>query len=238
MIFPYSEIVSHCKKEFPNEACGLVIIVNGEYEYVPCTNTTDEDPTETFNISALDYADAEDRGEVYCVVHSHTKYPARPSQTDLDQQKVHKLPWLIVGLMCPTPQFEWVGRDRKIPPLFGRKFEWHEADCYSFIKDYYELELNILLPDFYRRENFWDMNEELYLVNYKELGFKEVEFKDLQKGDIILLQLMAGITSHAAIYLGGNEIGHHVGGRLSGTSVYGNYYIDRTTKCIRHKSIT
>lgn len=231
----YQDILKHLKEEYPLEGCGLVIVFKGKYKYIPCKNTANK-KTQDFVISSTEYAKAEDLGEVVCVVHSHTCYPPRPSETDLACQKQQGIPWLIVSLdENYYEQIAWINNLKEETPLYGRKYVWHVYDCYSFIKDWYQQEFNITIPDFIREEKFWEKKQQLYLDNFEKAGFVEVPFKDLQYGDVILLQLAGDITSHGAIYVDKNQIAHHLPNRLSSKDVYGQYYRDRTTKIVRHK---
>ena len=49
------------------------------------------------------------------------------------------------------------------------------------------------------------------------------------------MQVLSNVPNHAAIYLGGDVIGHHLYGRLSGRDVYGGYYKKHTTHVLRKK---
>ena len=63
----------------------------------------------------------------------------------------------------------------------------------------------------------------------------EIEEKDLQAGDLILMQIESPKTNHAAILVSDNIILHHLYGRPSCKGVYGGYWRDRTTRLLRHK---
>lgn len=237
--FPYDEIVDHCNKEYPNEACGLVILFKGRYKYIPCTNISGDLATDEFCISGLEYADAEDQGEVITIVHSHPQRDSSPGPTDIISQQKHGIGWLIVGLhgKKQQPDFHWIKEAKKELPLYGREYLWHVYDCGSFIRDFYKQEFNIELPDFHRPEKFWDKGLEIYLDCYEKAGFIPVDFIDLKYGDVILFALGTHITTHGAVYVGDNKIAHHYNGRLSCRDVIGNYYLDRATKFLRHKDM-
>jgi len=74
----------HARAEEPNEACGLILLRNGEAErYVPGRNAAaspfrfelDVDPEVWF---------LEDEGYELAVFHSHLSAPPRPSRTDVE----------------------------------------------------------------------------------------------------------------------------------------------------------
>jgi proteasome lid subunit RPN8/RPN11 len=236
--FPYDEIVAYCKTKFPEEACGIVIVFKGRHLFIPCENVASGNKQDYFAIHPVEYAKAEDKGEVVAIVHSHTIHPTVFSETDVAYQKMQGIPWLLVGLKGGAVELEWLDNEKQELPLYGREYVWHVTDCYSFIRDWFAKVKGFILPDFYRREEFWKEGNELYLDNFKSAGFMEVSKKDIQEGDVLLLQLADNITSHGAIYLGKNKIGHHLPGRLSSMDVLGQYYMDRLTKVVRHERMT
>ena len=237
MDFPYDEITEHCKAEYPNEACGLIVIFKGRYKYVPCKNVSNT-PEEDFIIPTFDYAYAEDLGEIVAIVHSHPKGSSKPSQTDIASQKAHGIDWLIIGLNNNSMvDMEWLKGERQEAPLYGRNYTWHINDCGSFIRDFYKQEFNIDVPDFYRPEKFWEQGLEIYLEAYSKAGFYDITFNELEYGDVILFALGTHITTHGAVYIGDNKIAHHLLGRLSCRDVLGKYYLDRATRFLRHKDM-
>ena len=236
--FPYDEIVEHCKKEYPKEACGLIVENKGRYEYIPCVNVADN-PEQEFCIATPDFAKAEDKGEIVVFVHSHPAGTSKPGKTDKESHKRTKTDWLIVGLNDNThTDFTWMNCVAKEDaPLYGRKYTWHVNDCGSFIRDFYKQEFNINLPDFHRPKNFWENGQEIYLDCYKKAGFHEITFEKLEYGDVILFTLGSSITTHGAVYIGDNKIAHHLRDRLSCKDVLGKYYLDRASKFLRHKDM-
>jgi cell wall-associated NlpC family hydrolase len=50
------------------------------------------------------------------------------------------------------------------------------------------------------------------------------------------MQLESNLPNHAAIYIGDQQILHHVQGRLSSRDVLGGYYIKSTAMVLRHES--
>ena len=62
------QILVHSVDSYPNECCGLIIVVKGRKRYRPCKNLQ-KLLDEHFIIDPLDYAAAEDLGEVVAVVH-------------------------------------------------------------------------------------------------------------------------------------------------------------------------
>ena len=88
--------LTHAVDSYPNESCGLVIVVNGRKRYFPCKNLADT-PDEHFVIDPLDYITAEEQGEVVAVVHSHPKTNPAPSKADRVACEKSELPWHVVN---------------------------------------------------------------------------------------------------------------------------------------------
>lgn len=83
----------HALQCYPEESCGLIV----DGVYLPRSNCS-ATPTEAFNISPCDWAEAEDLGDVEAVVHSHPDGRAFPSGADFLAQGATGLPWVIVAV--------------------------------------------------------------------------------------------------------------------------------------------
>ena len=91
-------LVEHAQSELPNEACGLVVVLEGVAErYVPGRNAAaspyrfelEVDPETWF---------LEDEGYELAVFHSHPSSPARPSRTDVENIGLwERKPYLILS---------------------------------------------------------------------------------------------------------------------------------------------
>jgi proteasome lid subunit RPN8/RPN11 len=228
-----AEILQHAKASDPHEICGVVHVVKGRRRYCPCANLAST-PSEHFILNPADYAAAEDKGEIVAIVHSHPTTPPQPSAADQIVCNNTGLPWVIVNPKteawgyCEPATFEL--------PYVGREFVFGVVDCYSLVRDWYNREWGLNLADFDRRDLFWERGENLYVDGYKSQGFRKVPFEELQYGDAILMQLGADLPNHAAIYLGDQQILHHVQGRLSSRDVLGGYYVKSTAMVLRHES--
>lgn len=220
----------HAISEFPREACGVVIIEGGEEVYVPCRNDA-RTKSEHFICNYEDAADAEDRGEVIMLVHSHPNVPARPSQADLVECEKGNIAWMIIAV--------WKEAGDAVPrivadhvfapsgyeaPLVGREYSFGTLDCYTIIRDWYARTQGIVLPDFERRDEFWTDKHgpqvDLY-GQYEAAGFELVKDGTLRIGDIVLSQVARStIRNHAAVYIGDGMILHHTYNRLSSRDPY------------------
>ncbi len=227
------QALAHAKSEAPKESCGLVVVVKGRKRYFPCKNIA-ETPDEHFVLDPISYLEAEEKGEIIAVVHSHPVTNHAPSSADKVACEKSRLPWHVVNPntelwgYCEPSGFEL--------PYVGRQFVHGIIDCYTLCRDWYNKEWNLNLRDYERRDEWWYKGENLYLDNFKKEGFHEIKVSDLVVGDALLMQLQSPVPNHAAIYLGDNVVLHHVQGRLSSRDVYGGYYQKVTAKALRHES--
>ena len=228
-----AEILAYAKACDPKEMCGLIHVVKGRKRFYACNNIA-ATPDEHFVMDPADYAAAEDLGEIVAVVHSHPTTRPVPSAADQISCNNTGIPWVIVNPkteewgQCEPSDFEL--------PYVGREFAFGVVDCYSLCRDWYKREMGLELEDFPRRDRFWERGENLYLNSYSSQGFRRIPFEDLAYGDAILMQLGSELPNHAAIYLGDQQILHHVQGRLSSRDVYGGYYVKNTAMVLRHES--
>ncbi len=223
----------YAKTVMPREACGVVIIEKGIEVFVPCKNISEFH--DMFEIDPLEYAAAEDRGEVVEIFHSHCYASPMPSMVDKTVCQETKLKWSIVSV----PNNIWYEHtpDGYKAPLVGRQWAHGHLDCYNLIQDYYREKLNINLPDFKRDFEWWHKGENLYMQNFEAVGFKAVDPASIKEHDIILMQILSPVVNHGGIYLGHKLMLHHLHRRLSGRDVYEGYYRKHTNRVVRHFSL-
>ena len=228
-----AEIFQHANRESPRECCGLVIVSKGKERYRPCRNISTG--SDQFHLDPRDYADAEDRGDVIAIAHSHVNISPQPSQADLTTCESMGLPWIIMNVPVGTYHvFEPSGYE---PPLIGCQFSHGVNDCYSLIRRYYQRELQITIPDFERRDDWWKTEQDLYRDNFAAAGFVRIEESALRTHDVILMQLSSDKTNHGAVYLGDGKILHHPMNRLSGREMFGGFWRNIATVYLHHKDV-
>jgi proteasome lid subunit RPN8/RPN11 len=104
----HDAMVAHCLREAPLECCGLLggfaLVVSS---FHPLGNASasetryDADPDDL--IAAV--VDLRQRGaEILAIYHSHPRWAAIPSQTDLRENHYGPVPRIIVSLLGPTPE--------------------------------------------------------------------------------------------------------------------------------------
>lgn len=219
-------IIAHAAACYPRESCGLIVNIDGVDVYVPCNNRASGD--DYFIIAPEDYAQADMRGEIIAVVHSHPNCSAGPSDTDKLGCAATGIPWIVLSY----PNIEWwtVNEDQFV----GRIFEHGKTDCYSIIRDWYQQKYGAVLPDFSRSDEWWEKSENLYLDNFGIAGFYEVKDQTLQIGDVLLMRILSPVPNHGAVYVGDNTILHHLYNQLSRSETYNAFFRRATTHVLRY----
>ncbi|CAK8741820.1 hypothetical protein SODG_005138 [Sodalis praecaptivus] len=226
-------IREHVAREYPKEACGLIVQTATGARYLPCRNIHPS-PTDHFTLSPDDYAQAEVQGDIVMIVHSHPDVVRLlPSALDRLQCDYSGVEWGIMS--WPDGDFCTLS-PRGERPLTGRAWVLGFDDCWTLIMDYYRQTYGIQLPNFSVEYEWWTQGQEnRYDDNWQGAGFVEVAPETMRVGDIIMMQISAPVTNHAAVYLGDNLMLHHLFGKLSARTPYGRYYRDRTVRIVRHK---
>lgn len=233
-------INAHAVAEHPRECCGLIAVIRGKEVYLPCRNIADT-PTEHFVLDPADYARAEDLGTITHVVHSHVNASAQPSVADKSACEASGLPWIIVEVSRdPETKVVMAGRYVEIEPagfvapLIGRPYAAGIHDCYALVRDYYDRELQIELPQYERRDLWWEKGYNLLVDNFEDAGFRRVGSRP-QKNDVFVMQIRSKVPNHTGVYIGDGRMLHHAYNRLSTIDVYGGYWRETTVMLLRHK---
>lgn len=241
---------AHARAEYPREAVGLLV---GE-EYVPCRNQA-RTPDSHFVLPAEDYADAEDRGEIRAVLHSHPDGGRVASDADRVMCEESQLTWGIVALGEHEIAGDvWIAPCGYVAPLVGRQFSLGILDCYSLIRDCYRYPQSerdaagitewplpeIVLPDYPREGRWWEEGGDMYRDLFADAGFEQVH-GEIQIGDVIIMQVgrdrkhggLVKVPNHAGVYIGGGRMLHHTENQLSTRIVYGGQWQERTRMVVR-----
>ncbi|CAB3681943.1 hypothetical protein R8871_02560 [Paraburkholderia graminis C4D1M] len=234
----------HADAEAPRECCGLVVRrANDTLAYMPCRNLARD--ADEFVIDPEDAAYAEDAGEIVAYAHSHVFVPPTPTDADRASMARTGLPWIIVN--HPLGSFTINEPVPYLAPLIGRTFVHGVHDCYGIVRDWYALELDILLNDYPRYFGWWDSDDgpDLYRENFEREGFVVVRegtldaaaLDSLRENDLLLMRIRARRDNHMAIYMGGNVILHHLVDQLSRREALQEFYQRRTTAVLRHRAL-
>lgn len=234
-------LLAHAAAQAPRECCGLVVNDGMRLHYVPARNlyagTAGED---RFELDPDAWPAAEALGEVVAVAHSHPHASANPSMADRVGCERSKLPWLILG--WPSGMIKLLAPSGWSAPYQGRTFHHGVLDCYTMIQDWYWRELQVELPDFDRRDEWWLQREggppaqDLYMEHFAEAGFVLVQGEP-RRHDVPLIQVMSERANHSAVFVRDGVILHHLAGRLSCEDVWGGYWQRHMLGLLRHESM-
>ena len=234
---------AHAIKEYPREACGLVVMVGRKASYFPCNNIatkTDSSPTgahEEFIIDPRSRADAEDLGRIIGVVHSHPDSSATASDADRAECARSGVPWLIFS----WPQGEYVEIMPERLSLRGRPFILGSSDCWTLIKDYHAAN-GVIMRNHEVDYQWWNAED----PNYKRDDFYDslppaegfIEVSEITAGCMITMYIGdTQVANHAGVILPNGEILHHLYNQLSCSTIFGRFYRDRMAKIWRHKDL-
>lgn len=235
-------VKSHAESSFPEECCGLIVkSEKPRHEYLPGLNISPE-PKLNFRLDIQSTLAGRPYDSIEAIVHSHVDETTEFSDADIESCNQIDIPFILYSL--PKDHFSVYMPDTQLVPLIGRKFHWGILDCYSLVKDAYELELGIKLSNYPRlgemgiwMSDDWDQIDKYF----EDEGFKELTGNyRLKKYDVILMATSKNPLkpTHMALYWDESKSSmiHHLAHRLSEETVYGGYWSDITVKVVRNVS--
>ena len=90
------------------------------------------------------------------------------------------------------------------------------ADCYSLVRDFYRLDLGVVLPDFPRDRAWWLEGPSMFTEErLRKTGFRRVGVDELKAGDSVTFTINSKIINHCGVYIGEGLLLHHLWNRLS-----------------------
>ena len=199
----------YAQEQTPNEACGLLAIIDGKETFWPCKNLA-EGKHEFFMLDPDDWAECEDTGEIIGVIHSHPVGAAIASEADKASCEHIGFPYYIYSInedhwICIEPT-GW-----KAPSLIGRRFIWGKYDCWSIVTDWLKENKNINIKYWPRPKTLMDFANNPYFEKVlTESNFiKQEKNNKFKEGDVLLFKGAKGKASHVAVYIGDSMILNH-----------------------------
>ena len=188
-------IRAHAVREFPREACGLLVVVRGREQYIACRNLAGN--AGHFILSSRKVLPKPKTGvESAPAVRAipMPNGPATPSEADRTACRGERA---SSGISCPVSwraggqpeagEIVTLAPCGYEAPLVGREFPHGVNDCYQLVRDWYRRERGIELKNFMRTDGWWERGGNLYLKHYAETGFYLVDGEP-EEGDMIVVQ--------------------------------------------------
>lgn len=214
------------KNKYPNEAICLVT----KEGLVELENNSEE-PTESYESQI----DPDMYDSIIGIIHSHPDSDVRPSKQDCLTQQALNVPSGIVSVSVDSNSISfWAGDHLLDKELIERPFYHVYYDCYSLIRAYYHQEKGIKLKDYPREDDWWILGENMYEDLFKDAGFEEVTTSGIEVGDVIFMKINSKVVNHAGVYVGDDNILHHLNGRLSRIDKYSTW-VKIVDKLVRYK---
>lgn len=229
-----ASIKAHAERDYPNEACGVVILVAGKQEYRPIRNRA-ANPENDFVMDMQEYTDAEDDGEIVRIIHSHPGDGCKPVMSDADRITCNEI-GITFGIVC-WPSGEYAEHPPEEMPLTGRPFILGKTDCWGLIMAWHETQ-GVILNDFRVPFPWWtdEYKEDLYRDNWEKEGF--IQVADRLPGCMIIFQVRSNKWNHAGIITENGQLLHHMSGQLSEVTPYESGYMrDREVIILRHRDL-
>lgn len=231
----FHDFVTHAIARYPKEACGFIVDGN----FIPVDNVSPS-PTTDFKISVADMAEHLDRATA--IVHTHTQAssvigldPRTPSKEDMEAQLAAALPFHIYYCDGNNVSEPISLGDPDRPPLVGREFIFNAQDCLTLTTDYYATR-GIALPSIARDWDWFDRGEDLIDKLHEPWGFVPVPIEQAREGDLFLIKNRAGQINHMGVYLGGDQLLHHLVHQLSRVDEVSRW-VPFIAKTVRHKEL-
>lgn len=124
--------------------------------------------------------------------------------------------------------------------LLGKPWIINEQDCFTLGRDFYKQNFGIDIPDF-SRPNDWDADElDLIRINSLKSGFKIItdeDWNDLRPGDILAVAINSSNANHLVVYVGNNEIIHHLFFKTSCKEILRPIWRMSTMYILRHPDV-
>lgn len=240
----------HAQQAFPNEACGLVVTIDGVTSYRACDNVA-EDPQQNFLMPGEQYVRATEEGIVEALLHSHTPFIEKgmygheferitmhPTKPDVELQLQLEIPFGI-GLcntaeLCGEPFY--FGDQVPMAPLVGRQYMFNHQACFHLARDYFRTrEVNpVFVPNFAIDDEWWKRGEDVFSEHLAASCFREIPTDDVRVGDVCLMRVKAPVINHVGVLIEPDLLLHHLQGHLSAREPMSRY-LPFVVKWVRHE---
>lgn len=121
--------------------------------------------------------------------------------------------------------------------LLGHDHVMGKQDCFTLFRNFYKINYDIEIPKFAIPRDWSADDMDILGASYESVGFELVQdwtIKTLHPGDVLCIAIGTSKPNHFAIYLGDNQIIHHLITQLSEVAPLRDFWIKTTCYVIRH----
>lgn len=234
------KIKTIAREEYPKEC---VVGITAKGIAIKLENIA-ADPINDFEVDSKNFID---KGYV-ALVHSHTiqEVPLAikglyvdgrtPSELDIHTQMNLDIPFGILAVdQHEVTDIIWF--PNLDADMFTQPYISGVNDCYELVRKYHYQKWGTILPRIAYHVTWWEDNPNLYWQNFAKHGYYEVPLSEIKEGDLVMLKIMGHDkpATHAAVYVGGDEIIHHAANRFAQKD-YLSKWSTRMTAVLRHES--
>lgn len=130
--------------------------------------------------------------------------------------------------------------DLKYEHLLDLPFIWGAQDCLTLFRQFYLENFGIAIRN-YARPVDWSSDElDLMELCHEREGFEKItewKIKDVRPGDILCMPIGERNPNHFAIYIGNDELIHHLSNRLSSKETFRDFWRNHTSYILRHPDV-
>lgn len=123
--------------------------------------------------------------------------------------------------------------------LLGRPFKHGTTDCFGLARDYFNQNFDLQIPNFARPNDWWDKGLDLYVDNFRDVGFRPVlgHPREWRAGDAVLMAIRSKTANHCGIFVEDGRLLHHFVGRLSLVEEFRMLWRDAAVLVLRHPKV-
>lgn len=113
-------------------------------------------------------------------------------------------------------------------------------DCFKLAIDFFKDNFNISIPNYARPVDWQSDKLDLMRLLPAHCGFEmicEWKPKDLRPGDVACVAVGESNPNHFAVYVGDDEIIHHLYGRYSTKEIFRDFWRKQTAFILRHPDV-
>jgi cell wall-associated NlpC family hydrolase len=128
----------------------------------------------------------------------------------------------------------------KYQHLLGRTFLPGVRDCFAHGRELYRDNFGIEITNYARPHDWSADNDDLIRKLHEREGFDMItdwKIKDIRPADVFCLAVGESNPNHFAIYVGDNQMTHHLHGRVSNVEPYRDFWRNFTCFILRHPDV-